>query len=65
MTDKWVAARAAHSHSDRHELVTRWLTRWSTLLFPAWVLLLSSYVLIEESRRGPVAASSTLQGTGA
>jgi hypothetical protein len=41
------------------------LLAWVELLFPAWVLLLSSYVLIEESRRGPVAASSTLQGTGA
>jgi len=51
MTDKWVAARAAHSHSDRHELVTRWLTRWSTLLFPAWVLVVNLCILIDNLRR--------------
>jgi len=71
MTDKWVAARAAHSHSDRHEarcarwvaflgfglapflVFGSWLTRWSILVFPAWVLVVNLYILIDDLRRAP------------
>jgi hypothetical protein len=30
-----------------------WLTRWSILVFPAWVLVVSLYILIDNLNRAP------------
>jgi hypothetical protein len=30
-----------------------WLTRWSILVFPAWVLVVNLYILIDNLRRAP------------
>jgi hypothetical protein len=45
-------------------LFTVGLLAWVELVFPAWVLLLSTYVLIVGSSRDPVAPSSALQSFG-
>jgi hypothetical protein len=37
----------------RFLLFGSWLTRWGILLFPAWVLVVNLYILIDNLRRAP------------
>jgi hypothetical protein len=37
----------------RFLLFGSWLTRWGILVFPAWVLVVNLYILIDNLRRAP------------